>query len=266
LKKPTEKHIEVYCKYPYLLLNEEKKWIEYWIETDIAIKQISDFYKRFYSTFKKVEEKRSVKSGVIVLTHKIRKKKQHNGFVLAAESLSVGSYEAETVKTFVSEEHNTVLRLINKPNKHQCVAYVLRELGAEDDIYLLQKENNQDFLISEPGGKFIIDTVKNHSFDLTEWQSCWLFIPIVQLLVYRDENNGNLTFSFNNTLNTDFVEVSFINDQLEIEILYTPNEKSLSKVILKSGSEVELYILNSSRITFSVIKFVSNTSYINFYN
>ena len=266
MKKPTERLLEIYHKYPYLLIEEEKKWIEHWVKNDVILRQISAFYKAFYSNLKKIQENRPVKAGIITLKHKNRKKEHQNGFVLAAESLSIRSHETETVKTFISEEHNMVLRFIKNPNQNEYIAYVLSEFGAEDDIFLLQNEKDQDFLISQPGGKFIFNSVKEHCFDPLEWQSCRLFIPIVQMLVYKDENTGNLTFSFNNKLNSDFIDVSLFNDHLVIQILHSPKEQQLTKVICKNDIEVELIILNSSRITFPISKFISNTSYINFYN
>lgn len=269
MNKPTENHLELYIRYPFLLLEKEKEWIEYWIQKDTTIYSIAEFFRVFYSTFEEIQRSYNSKvnkPGIIHLKQKSLYKKKTNGFVLAAQTISENYSIYDNVRTFVSDEHKTLIRVINKPEQNKLIAYVLSDFGSKKDIYLLKNGKNNHYLITEPGGKIEIDKKNEANINPLSWETCELYVPIIQVIVFKDSSTSFLTYSFGYTKHIDSITIEASENELVINIHPANNEEIVNKMTLSSSDKSELFHLDSPSITLPVAYFTSSESLISLYN
>ena len=157
LNKPTEKHIEQYVRYPSLLSQEEKSWIEEWIAKDRETGMLAEWFKEYYAGMDTIESAKTKPESippVIQLTPFENRTNISGGFILAAQTpLSrKKSFGLKTLKTFVSKEHKTLIRILHDDDERQSKFFVLSEFIGDEDIVLMDVSEEQFFFCEPPGG------------------------------------------------------------------------------------------------------------------
>ena len=122
MKKPSEKQIEQYVRYPEELSEKEKDWIETILKTDEELKLIAEWFRRFYVILDEVDLDDdqlypNEKHHPSVIFLKPLKSAINNGrrnFILAAQTDGAETTNMiEQIRTFASKKYGTVVRVLN---------------------------------------------------------------------------------------------------------------------------------------------------------
>ena len=148
----------------------------------------------------------------------------------------------KTIRTFVSEEHKTLIRILHNSSRDQSKLHVISEFVREDDIVLIEIQDSENsVLVSEPGGTFVI-SYQNFSQDtIKNWESCELHLPISKIRVYKNSDRD--------TLNFDTSEAYFKREELGIDraeeklhIMFNSSEgENPDKMVIYNGAKSSIW-------------------------
>ncbi len=213
---PTEKHIEKFVLRRSELTSEEQQWIQEWIRKDEGVRLLVDWFKTFYRSaddIESIQERPDDFSPVIELQTVKNKSIYSSGvFVLAAQTpiTDRGKKSLKTIRTFVSEEHKTLVRILHNSLKNQSKLHVISEFVRDDDIVIVEIQDQKNtILVSEPGGTFVISYKKCSQDAIKSWERCELHLPISKIRVYKNSEHD--------TLNFDTSEAHFERDELGLD-------------------------------------------------
>ncbi|NBC65889.1 MAG: hypothetical protein GVY07_09585, partial [Bacteroidetes bacterium] len=212
---PTEKHIEQFVQNRSNLSEKEQEWIQHWIQKDEELRLLAEWFQVFYDTFEEIEstkERPNYLPPVIKLKPASHKSKSsRNVFVLAAQTpvTGRGKKTLKTIRTFVSEEHKTLVRILHNSAKKHSKLHVISEFLQDDDIVLIDAgDQNNKTLVSDPGGTFVIGDDEFPENTIKNWQKCELHLPISKVRVYKNDDQD--------TLNFDTTEAHFEREELKL--------------------------------------------------
>lgn len=248
MSKPTEKNIEQYIRFPSELSGEEKTWIEEWVKKDQEIRALAEWYKQYYKNVDQVEKDRGMfdaeKPVNITLNPYNRPQKiASNVFVLAAQTPAVDRRKANlrTIRTFVSEEHKTLIRVLYDSGKNYSKLHVISEFVDEDDIVLIEVlDDEHTLMVSDLGGTFMIPDRKISQENIKDWNRCELHLPVSKIRVFKDLKTGTLNFDSSSSMfEREDLKLNVTEDELQIEV------NSKAKII---PDKVVVYTDNQSKI------------------
>lgn len=268
--KPTEKHIEQYVKYPSEMSREEKIWIESWVQKDKEIHLLIDWYKEFYAEIDKIErDKNRPKSvpSVIHLTPFQNRSKFSNGFILAAQtpvSRKKGS-ALKSVKTFVSEEHKTLIRILHDNDERKSKLFVISEYVEKDDIVLINVSEEQSFFVSQPGGTFVISDQTISKDKITDWSQCKLYLPLAKMIIFKNIETGEINIDLS-SLDKVKKEINFevIGDKLNIAADFG-DDKLPEKLVLHSKDQSTFRFIEEGKCSIPLTDLKTTNSLLFFY-
>lgn len=269
---PTEKHIETYILNRSSLTVKEQEWIQDWIQKDEEVLLLTEWFRISY---KKMEQIESVKErsnhlpSVITLKPDYHKSKySRNVFVLAAQTpvTDRGKKALKTIRTFVSEEHKTLIRILHNSSKNHSKLHVISAFLQDDDIVLIDVGDPKNTtLVSEPGGTFVIFEEEFPESAIKNWQKCELHQPISKIRVYKDEDQD--------TLNFDTTETHFERKELSLEksgdklmISFDCSvEKIPDKMVIYTGEKSSIWPVENGEFSITIQNLSSPVSSLFFY-
>lgn len=256
---PSEKHIEKYVLHRSELTNEEQRWIQDWIRKDEKVRLLVEWFKAFYRDTDEIEsiEKRPDHfSSVIELKPDKKNSTFSSGvFVLAAQT-SVrdrNKKNLKTIRTFVSEEHKTLIRILHNSNKNQTKLHVISEFVREDDIVLIEfRDRQKTLLVSEPGGTFVISDKKFSQEAIKNWSKCELHLLISKIRVYKDADQDSLNFDTTEAyFERDELDLSRMGDELHITF-NSSDEKSPKKMVIYNQNRSTIGLIENKKCSLSI--------------
>jgi hypothetical protein len=251
LKKPTENDIETLICNPESLSAERKEWITLWIEKDSQLRQIAEWYREFYSHFqevKKIKEKLPAHPVVIELKAADREKKPANGYVLAAQTTTIAEGVYKSLKTMISEEHHTLLRVLYDYKQKTSRIHVISSYLEDDDIVLIETSDGNIFT-SNPGNTVDIPESELPRNKIIEWDKCRIHIPICRIDFYRDKYTGFVTYSFGKSIDeidTNRIPVHISDSSVTVSVSEMDKRIRADKLILHTESKTLFDTLESS--------------------
>lgn len=269
---PTEKHIENYVLRRSELASEERRWIQEWIQKDEGVRLLTEWFKTFYrdtDNIESLEDRPDDFKPVIELQTSKKKSIYSSGvFVLAAQTpvKDRNKKSLQTIRTFVSEEHKTLIRILHNSLKNQSKLHVISEFVREDDIVLVEmRDKKNTLLVSEPGGTFVISYRQCSQDSIKNWESCELHLPISKIRVYKNSEW--------NTLNFDTSEAHFEREELTLERIKdklhitfeSSDEEMPNKMVIYNGSTSSIWPFKGGNGSISVEDLSDSETILYFY-
>ncbi|MDZ7720161.1 MAG: hypothetical protein U5K72_15205 [Balneolaceae bacterium] len=269
---PTEKHIELYTLNRSSLTEEEIEWIEEWIQKDSELRLLAEWFQLFY---KKVDQIESVQerpdhfSSVIELESAPQKSKNSGGiFVLAAQTpvADRSKKSLKTIRTFVSDEHKTLIRILHNRSKNQSKLHVISEFVDEDDIVLVEvQDREKTTLVSDPGGTFVIPDQKFPENAIKSWNKCELHLPISKIRVFKDDKDETLNFDTTESY-FEREELTLFNDGDELQISFKgSSERNPDKMVIYSGEKSSIWPVKDGKCSVEIQNFSGTVSSLFFF-
>lgn len=270
LNTPSEKHIEQYVRNSSELSRETILWIEEWIEKDDEIRLLTEWYREFYREIASIRNQKTRPDSIpsiIHLTPFENQSKYSKGFVLAAQTPVSKKKRAglKTLKTFVSKEHKTLIRILHDDDERQSKLFVISELVAEDDIVMMNVADQQSYFVSEPGGMFTISDLQISSEKITDWTHCKLYLPVAKIYVYKDGETGNINID-SSGLDKEHQQISLEQTENELTITTEFDDLLPKKMVVHNNNHSLFRIADEGRFTISLSDLREPKSVLFFYN
>ena len=267
MEKPTEYQIECYAREPESFSRNERYQIETWIEKDEEISLLYQWYREFFRQVFFIEaekEHHPDKPTVVLLKPCIKKNNLKNHFVLAAQTPEETDSVLRSVKTFISEDELTLLRILHDRDKHRTHLHIISDHLDPDDIVMIESMKEKEIFISRPGGKLDVPDSELSSGDITGWESCAIHLPLYKVLLYKDIRNGSLTYSLNKknlgielTITDKTVQVTFSNNR---------NHVTPTKIILRTENSSKFYRVQNNVCEIAIHDVDGARSQLSFYH
>lgn len=214
---PTEKHIEMYVLNRSQLTDKEQQWIQDWIQKDPEVRLLAEWFERFYREIDEIASQKNQPEHIppVIQLKPFQNKNSYSSgvFVLAAQTPVADRRRKhlKTIRTFVSEEHKTLIRILHDSKKSLSKLHVISEFVQEYDIVLIEvNDANHTLMVSDPGGTFVIPDKEFSEDSIRTWNECELHLPIFKIRVFKDSNTGALNF--------DTSGVNMERDDLQIDV------------------------------------------------
>lgn len=266
MTKPDERRIELHASKCTLSLlsQEDDQWIRKWVEYDEDIQKLANWFKKFYATFNQIEaskEKRPDIPSAVHLTPRKTTPSLPNFFMLAAQipATEINGTKLKTVKTFVSDTHKTILKVLLDERNQQLNLHVISNYVGRDDIVLLGVNTEDQLLVSEPGGSFHFPVIKTNSEPgsdsetdillkkITDWTRCQLYLAVDKIRLYKDSNTEEINFD-TTELRRDRQALNLTCTNDELQITFPPgfnNRATPQRAVFISGRQSKYIEMNA---------------------
>ena len=270
MNKLTEKHIELYIKDSSQFSIEERKWIERAIESNEELKVLADWFNRFYKIkeiSKRIQPTIFNKPDTITLSPMKMALKPKNSFILAAQSLSASKKEQlKTVKTFISTQHKTLMRILQNEIRNETEVHLLSDFISDDDIVLLYIKGEDSYLVSDEGGFITIPENKISKEKIIDWKQCKIHLPAFKLFVSKHSSNEFKIKSDQSLLESDELSIEMIGNQYEINFRFIESWIDPKMIVIKSDKQKSLWFLNNGKAIIDEKYFTESYFTIHLYN
>ncbi|MCC5907265.1 MAG: hypothetical protein JJU13_13720 [Balneolaceae bacterium] len=268
MNKPTEYQIELFVKNPVKLSREERRWVREWVESDEEVRLLAVWFKEFYNLTEEIKqnsERKERKPSIIHLKAVSNQFNTANNFVLAAQT-TVAKNKHKSIKTFISEKYKTLIRVIYDDVKLRSRLHVISQYLNEKDIVILKLEDNLNFFISKPGGILEISESVIPKEKITDLEKCSMHLPILKIDLFRDSITGNITYTSDSADKVGFSHIMEISkDEIKIDVENISNTCKPDKIVLHTGGNSSLWLINSGFCRLPVEKLKSSNSLLFFY-
>ena len=270
MKNPTEKHIEIYVKDPSRLSDEEREWIELAIKNNEDLKILADWFKKF---FKVKEQVKAIKPNPFEIPSEILlcpmelEHKPRNSFVLAAQTLSSSkTEEIKTVKTFISRQHKTLMRVLRNDKQGETEVHLLSEYVSDDDIILLYIQDEEFYLVSDEGGviKVADDEIPKEKF--INWRQCKVHLPAFKLFVTKQSSNEYKIDSEQNLHDSTVLNIEKMESYFNVNLTFKESWIDPKIVVFKTKESKTMCFLKKGKARIPVENFMGQTATIYLYN
>lgn len=266
--KPVEHHIETYIRFPEQLSRQERHWIKHWIDKDEEIAFLYQWLREFYDQVDAISDEQNSgadKPAIIALTPFENNQIGKYHFVLAAETETASKSSLQSIRSFTSDDEQTLLRVLHNREKQSIRLDIISEHLGKDDIVMIETSEPKNMLISEPGGKLELTESKLSRQEIIDWQGCNIHLPVVKILLYKDKNTGAITYSVNQK-NSENIELDIDQKQVKIEFSDSYAGKIPAKMILHSGDQSKYHPVENSTFSLPLKDISGNQSQIAFYH
>lgn len=242
MKKPTENDIETLISNPESLTDNQREWISFWIEKDSQLRQIAEWYREFYRTYqevKTIKDKHPSPPLVVELVAADREKKPANGYVLAAQTTAIADGVYKSLKTLISEEHHTLLRVLYDCRHKTSRIHVISSYLEDDDIVLIESDEGKIFT-SNPGNTIDIPESELPRNKIIGWEKCRIHIPMCRIDFYRDKHTGSVTYSFGKTIDeidTNRININISDESILVSVPVAEEKILADKLILHTETK-----------------------------
>lgn len=253
MNKSRKEYIETYVFAPDLLSQEEKIEIEQWIRESETLRAIAERYAALEKEIRFIKNSKSKqrpeRSEVELKPSRIIRKRNFS-FTLAAKTTKTktGRFGMKTLRTFISEENKTIVRVIRENDEPQVQIYAISEKMDSDDIALLRVPGVTDLMISKPGGVFLLASSQFSDDVVKSWESCMLFTPVDRADLLINPSTGGI-FLDTHRSDKEKLSVSVCDKETVIEIhLEQKGNFRADKVIVSDGKKGHLLLINENII------------------
>lgn len=269
---PSEKHIEQYVLNRSELTDKEQQWIQEWIHRDEKVRRLAEWFQTFYKEvdqIKSIQERPETFSPVIEL-ESVDKKSNYSGgvFVLAAQTPVADRRKKSltTIRTFISEKHKTLIRILHNSFKKQSRLHVISEFVRENDIVLIEvRDWANSILVSEPGGTFVIPDQKFSEEAIKSWTTCELHLPISKIRVFKDDEHGTLNFDTTEA-HVEREELNINKQGDELQIRFNRSDEIVpDKMVIYDGEKSSIWPVEDGRCSIDIQDFSGTVSTLFFY-
>lgn len=234
----TEKQIETFIQFPNELSKERRREVRRQIERDPETALYFEWFKSYYAIYEELskEEKRDAAVSIISMKPMIEDSETDRGiFVLAAQSKESNGHVIETLKTFASDENNTLLRALHFKNRDEIKIHLLSNQVQKDDVLLFQIPAKNLYFVSEPGGKLSVSVNELDPEDVKEWESFNVHIPVCT--VSLNSQFGKKSYLAGSS--------AFTEDMIPVEIVSKDNTVQLTPILNQNNPESNYLIVYS---------------------
>lgn len=270
LRRPSTTDIERYILDRTTFRNEEVEWMRSWIERDEELRELTDWFRQYYDTVREIDQRKLKKTvsapKIIHLEPFLSKTKRNKGFVLAAQTPSVSRKTGlKTLKTFSSEAHKTLIRVLHDLDRSQFRLHVLSEFVGEDDIVMIDIPESNLSLISEKGGIFTIEDNQIDQDEIINWKNCKLHLPMARAELFHHQENGSLNVDTSG-VDPDELDLNFHLRSEVIRVTANSKEGRLpEKMVLHCGGASSVISFRENVTEVPVNKLSETSSTIFFY-
>jgi len=270
LNKLTEKHIELFIKDSSQFSIEERKWIERTIKSNEELEVLTDWFKKFYEVkgySKTVKPKIFEKPDVITLSPMKMEMRPKNSFILAAQTLSASKKEQlTTVKTFISKQHKTLMRILQNEIRNETEVHLLSDFIAKDDIVLLYIAEEDFYLVSDEGGIIIIPGNKISKEKIAGWNQCKIHLPALKLFVTKQSSDEFKIDAEQSLLEPNSLSIEKVDGQYEVILMFKESWIDPKMIVIRSDNVKTMWFLNNGKTQIDEKYFVESHSTIYLYN
>lgn len=227
MKKINEKDIEQYIRFPQELSAEEIAEIVYAIESSDETRIIYEFLREYYLNLDRIELSKTYTFSL----RAVHLRQANSGpVVLAAMTTEKPIQKLKTRATLVSEEHNTLIRVLENIDTNLLQFHILSQ-QYNSERAILSIMNPEIDLVSDKNGK--VRNVENLSDIQWETISTILRLPVYKIKIDLNARVPNL---LQNVLDSN-IEISYADEKLKLRVL---NSSKLTRVLSIQGQEVLL--------------------------
>lgn len=225
MNNPTEKHIEMYVLNRSELTDKEQQWIQDWIQKDPEIRLLAEWFERFYSEVDEINSQKDQPEDIppVIQLKPFQNRNSYSSgvFVLAAQTPVADRKRKhlKTIRTFVSEKHKTLIRILYDSKKNLSKLHVISEFVQEYDIVLIEVNDvDHTLMVSDPGGTFIIPDNEFSEDSIRDWNECELHLPIFKIKVFKDSKTGALNFdTIGSNIERDEFQIDISENELKLD-------------------------------------------------
>ena len=247
---------------------KQREWIKAWIEKDEELAMLASWYREYYlqvDAFERSREKES-KSIPAVIELKAFKNgnRVKNNFVLAAQTSTASKTSFHSFRSFVSGDERTILRVMHNRKKQSTRLQIISDFLDEDDIVMIEISDTKKLLISRPGGGLELPESELSKEDIIGWHGCNIRLPVLKVLLYRDDNTGSINYSLSQK-GSEAVDVEI--DDSEIRIGFSEEKKGEipGKMILHTSNISKYQPVHNSVCTIPLEDVTGTLSQVAFY-
>lgn len=270
MDKPSEEHIETYIRYPSDLSTKEIIWIEEWIEKDCELRLLADWFRDYYNTVDLIEKSTNdtdEKPSYIRLKSSKEEKRFSSNFsspTTQIQALSRKNLTLKPVRTFISDDHKTSIRVLHDKVNNQFKLYVVSEFVGEDDLVIIKIPEKKLTFVSELGG--FISIPESFSLnDIKGWNQCELYLPLSKVYVYCDKKTNFINIdSFDIDTDKLSIQLEVINHEAKITIDQL-HKSPPQKMVIHREKETHLRMLEEGVCRVPIEDFSTSVSKLFFF-
>lgn len=271
MKKPGETHIETYVRFPEELSVNDIEWIEKWIKSDESVRLLAMWFKSFYKlTEESLEDVTTIKKRPAAISLKPLKPIETRGrrrFVLAAQTTAANNRKIDTLKTFISEEDHTLIRILNNREKERTSIHIVSDLLQKDDVVIMEIPDENVHLVIQEEGRLELPAENEIGDQVKSWESCILMFPVCRANVSREDSVSDGYIPVRTESGLKSLEISQQQDRVILDLSgLEPGEKSRTHyMVIKSGSKATLWPAKNGSVTVPADQFKNRKSQLYFY-
>lgn len=277
MKKPTEKQIELFVRYPEQLTESEAGRIRNHLKSDEELRLIAEWFSLFYEKLDEyisgkreaAAEKSLIPSSIELKPLSAAKKNGRRIFVLAAQTETADiSSGVEQIRTFASRKYSTLIRILSLKSKASTKIDVISDYIDEDDIVMLSVPESEVNLVTQPGGKIEISSDQLSVEEIKKWNSCRVNLPILKSRVNRRSSSRN-GYLFAKSPSERPKSIEIIQGTEHVEIYPDQTEKNTEPrymVLYETDELPTLWKLRDSKVIIPKEKFQNREVSLFFYN
>lgn len=166
-----EYSIEQYLRFPEELSMAERSEIEQLLETNEEAQNIAEWLTAFYHEYDQLNKPKLIK-----LAPQKYNPKVSGPMILAAMSPETIPKGLSTKATFASEEHKTLLRVLENIQQHDFQFHVLSKYVGSEDRVLIEIENSGLEFVTDRGG--LLKNIQNPELSDINWDEALALVRV----------------------------------------------------------------------------------------
>jgi hypothetical protein len=223
LEKDLEHRIEQYLRFPEELSITERSEMAQLLKNNAEARNIAEWLTSFYDEYDQM-----MKPALIKLSPQKYDPKISGPMVLAAMSPDAMPKELSTKATFASEEHKTLLRVLENTQLHNLQFHVLSKYIGSNDRVLIEIEDSGLELVTEKGG--ILKNIENPELSDINWDEALALVRVPFSSCSFNSDDRNLKVC-------DECTISIKGNLCLIQV----DSATVSRILIDQKNEVSLY-------------------------
>ncbi len=268
MKKPSEKQIELFANNPESFSVEQREWIKTWLEKDEELAMLASWYREYYQQVDAIERVRKKENTTVPSVIELKAFKNgnrvKNNFVLAAQTSTASKTSFHSFRSFASGDERTLLRVMYNREKQSTRLQIISDFLDEDDIVMIENSDSKKLLISRPGGSLELPESELSKEDITGWRGCNIHLPFLKILLYRDNEMGNINYSLSQK-GSEAVDVEIDDSEIRIGFSAEMKGKIPGKMILHTRNVSTYQPVHNSICTIPLEDVTGTLSQVAFY-
>lgn len=269
--KPTEKDIIAFISKSDLISPDKFNWIKSWIESDLQLSNLANWYREYYSEYIEVKEndrgkKRNPRG--VTLYRDISDNKIQYETVLVAKGLDDLNQPSDVIFYSCIEALSVIIWIRETDSQQSKLVLFSRHLK-KGDIARVRIGNHTVLL--ENGEELTATTMLNSNILNVLpaiLPSVFLELPLGYFIFYHDSLLKSVTYSigsFHVDLDPEVISVEINHQTVVVSFDNSNDEKRISYCLLKSGSVQRQSEANSGTFEFQIKELTTTRSTLHFF-